>query len=107
MFLILIAHHGVAVDDIRFDTCRTMATSANCFSAAPNMVRNAGRILSAYTKVVSVGMYTLMSLLTSKNFHKEWIIYGESQENGVWIICQHFCNYCNRIICILPIKWYL
>lgn len=44
MMFISIAHHGNAVDNIRFDSCRTITMSGIYFSAAPNFSRNAGKI---------------------------------------------------------------
>lgn len=83
----LIAHHGVAVDNIRFDSCRTTFFVGTNFCADPNVSRNGVRILSGYTKRVSVVKYAWMALGTFNDIHKIWEICGEKQKNGraIWV----------------------
>lgn len=85
MILISIAHHGIVVDNIRFDSCRTtIIRSASCFSAAPNMSCDVGRSLFADTIRIIFVMYTRMASIILNDFHKIWKFCGGGIEKNEW-----------------------
>lgn len=70
MLILFVAHHGVAVDEIRFDSGQTTCCAIGySFCAHPNVSCNVWRVLFADTICVTFMIYTRMTLMSLTDFH--------------------------------------
>lgn len=82
MMIILVAHLGVATDDIRFDSRRTTFFAiTQRLGAHPHLSCDVRRGLFEDTIRAAFIIYTLMTMFCSSDFHEIWKICRRKCEN--------------------------